>query len=186
MKVLSDNGLESVKWLVATYTKQVSIMVQTVRRPEEILAYRSLRQILVSKPKELWTAGPTDSVLTALQTMGDKNVGLIVVLDQRRLVGVISERDCVRRAVLAQKPLETTPVSDIMTRQVVTVDFAHTFADCMRLMHQHGIRHLPVVDGGNVIAVVSVRDLLREAVAHNAKIIAELELERLSIFTSMA
>ena len=63
---------------------------------------------------------------------------------------------------------------------------SHTFADCLRLMHQHGIRHLPVVDSGNVIAVVSIRDLLREAVAHNARIIAELERERLTMFTSMA
>jgi CBS domain-containing protein len=160
-------------------------MAQTIRRPEEILAYRSLHQILVSKPKGLWTARPADSVVTALQTMADQKVGLIVVLDQTRLVGVVSERDCLHRAVLKRRPLETTPVSEIMTHEVVTVDFAQTFADCMRLMHQHGIRHLPVVDRGNVIAVVSVRDLLKEAVAHNAKIIAELELERLSIFTSM-
>jgi CBS domain-containing protein len=160
-------------------------MAQPIRRPEEILAYRSLHQILVSKPRELWTARPADSVVTAIQTMADKKVGLIVVLDQRRLVGVVSERDCLHRAVLRGRPLETTPVSEIMTHEVVTVDFAQTFADCMRLMHQHGIRHLPVVDRGSVIAVVSVRDLLKEAVAHNAKIIAELELERLSIFTSM-
>jgi CBS domain-containing protein len=160
-------------------------MFQSIRRPEEILAYRTLQQILVSKPKELWTVGPADPVLTALQRMADKDVNLIVVLDQRRLVGVVSERDCARRAVLAKKPLETTPVSDIMTREVVTVDFSHTYADCLRLMHQLGIRHLPVVDRGNVIAVLSIRDLLREAVAHNAKIIAELELERLGMFTSM-
>jgi CBS domain-containing protein len=160
-------------------------MVQTVRRPEEILAYRTLQQILASKPKELWTAGPADTVPAALQTMADKDVGLIVVLDQQRLVGVVSERDCARRAVLAKKPLETTPVSGIMTRDVVTVDSAHRYVDCLRLMHQHGIRHLPVVDRGNVIAVISIRDLLREAVVHNAKIIAELERERLSIFTSM-
>jgi CBS domain-containing protein len=72
-----------------------------------------------------------------------------------------------------------------MTQDVVTVDLAQTFADCLRLMHQHGIRHLLVMDGGQVVAVVSIRDLLREAVAHNAKVIAELERERLSIFTSM-
>ena len=161
-------------------------MLQTIRRPEQILAYRSLQEILVSKPRELWTALPTDSVFSALQTMADKNVGFIVVLDQMRLVGVVSERDCVLRAVLAGKPLGTTPVSDIMTHEVVTVDIAQMFADCMRLMHQNRIRHLPVVERGIVIAVVSVRDLLREAVAHNAKIIAQLELERLSIFTSMA
>jgi CBS domain-containing protein len=73
-----------------------------------------------------------------------------------------------------------------MTREVVTVDSSHTYGDCLRLMHQHGIRHLPVVDGSNVIAVLSIRDLLREAVAHNARVIAELERERLTMFTSMA
>ena len=102
------------------------------------------------------------------------------------LVGVVSERDCARRVVLAKKPPETTPVADIMVREVVTVDLSHTFADCLRLMHQHGIRHLPVIDSGKAIAVVSIRDLLSEAVAHHAKIIAELERERLTIFTSMA
>jgi CBS-domain-containing membrane protein len=127
-----------------------------------------------------------NNVAGALQTMADQDVGLVVVLDQQRLVGVVSERDCARRAALARKPLETTPVSDVMTREVVTVDFTHTYADCLRLMHQHAIRHLPVVERGNVIAVVSIRDLLREAVAHNSKIIAELERERLSLFTSMA
>jgi CBS domain-containing protein len=88
--------------------------------------------------------------------------------------------------VLARKSPETTPIADIMVRQVITIDLAHTFADCLRLMHQHGIRHLPVTDKGKVVAVVSIRDLLSEAVAHHAKIIAELERERLTIFTSTA
>ena len=73
-----------------------------------------------------------------------------------------------------------------MIRDVVSVDLKHTFADCLRLMHQHGIRHLPVVENGKAIAVVSIRDLLSEAVAHHAKVIAELERERLTIFTSTA
>ena len=159
-------------------------MTQALRRPEEILAYRSLRQILVAKPKGLWSAAPGDSILSAMQKMADKNVGVLVVLDGDRLVGIVAERDCIRKAVIVRKSLET-PVSDIMVREVVTVDLSHTFADCLRLMHQHGIRHLPVVDAGRVIAVVSIRDLLRESVTHNAKIIAELERERLSMFTSM-
>jgi len=161
-------------------------MFQAMRRPEEVLAYRTLRQILVAKPKGLWTVARNDSVLTALQLMTDKNVGVLIVLDQDKLVGVVSERDCVRRAVLAGKSLESTKVGDIMVRDVVTVPVEHTFADCLRLMHQHSVRHLPVIDGGRVIAVVSIRDLLREAVTHNAKIIAEVELERLTMFTSMA
>jgi CBS domain-containing protein len=71
-----------------------------------------------------------------------------------------------------------------MIRNVVTVDIGHTFADCLRLMHQHSIRHLPVVDNGKTVAVVSIRDLLSEAVVHNAKVIEELERERLTVFTS--
>ena len=71
-----------------------------------------------------------------------------------------------------------------MVRNVITVDLSHTFADCLRIMHQNRIRHLPVVDSGEVIAVISVRDLMSEAVSHHAKIIEQLERERLTIFTS--
>ena len=161
-------------------------MENPIRRPEEILAYRTLRQILASRPRDLWSVGPTDSVLGALQIMNDKNIGFLPVLEGNRLVGVVSERDCARKAVLAGKPLEATTVADIMVRDVVTVDPTHTFGDCLRLMHRHGIRHLPVIEGGKVVAVVSIRDLLGEAVAHNAKIIAELERERLTMFISTA
>ena len=159
-------------------------MDNPIRRPEEILAYRSLRRILASKPEALWTVAPADSVLTAQQMMADKDIGLVVVMDGSNLAGVLSERDCARRVLLARKSPESTPVADIMVRNVVTIDAEHTFADCLRLMHKHSIRHLPVVDNGKVIAVVSIRDLLSEAVAHNAKIIEKLELERLTIFTS--
>jgi CBS domain-containing protein len=118
--------------------------------------------------------------------MADKDIGLLVVMERDKLVGVLSERDCARRVLLAKKSPESTSVADIMVRNVVTIDAEHTFADCLRLMHQHGIRHLPVVDHGRVIGVVSIRDLLSEAVRHNAKIIEELERERLTIFTSTA
>jgi CBS domain-containing protein len=155
-----------------------------VRRPEEILAYRSLRRILASKAEALWTVAPADSVLTAQQMMADKDIGLVVVMEGSKLAGVLSECDCARRVLLARKSPESTPVADIMVRDVVTIDAEHTFADCLRLMHKHSIRHLPAADNGKVIAVVSIRDLLSEAVAHNAKIIEKLELERLTIFTS--
>jgi CBS domain-containing protein len=162
------------------------IMDQPIRRPEEILAYRSLRQILASKPRNLWSVGPADTTLSALQIMSDKNIGCVVVMDRNVLVGIVSERDCVRRVVLAKRSPETTAIAEIMTRDVITVDLSHTFADCLRLMHQHGIRHLPVVDNGKPITVVSIRDLLSEAVTHHARIIAELERERMTMFTSTA
>jgi CBS domain-containing protein len=157
-----------------------------MRQPEEILAYRSLQEILKPKPKALWSVAPTDSVLKALEIMADKDIGFVVVLKGEEIVGVLSERDCARRLALARKAPEATPVADIMVRDVVKVDLARTFADCLRLMHQHSIRHLPVIDRGKVIAVISIRDLLSEAVAHHAKIIDELERERLTIFTSTA
>lgn len=161
-------------------------MDHPIRRPEEILALRPLRQVLASKPRDLWTVAPTDSVLSALQIMSDRDVGCVVVLEHGALVGIVSERDCARRVVLAKKSPETTPIADIMVRNVVTADPSHTFADCLRLMHQHGIRHLPVIEGGRPVTVISIRDLLGEAVAHHARIIAELERERMTMFTSMA
>ena len=78
-------------------------MDHPLRRPEEILAYRSLRQILAAKPKALWTVGPKDSTLSAMHLMAEKNIGLVVVVENRAIVGVLSERDCVRRLVLAGK-----------------------------------------------------------------------------------
>ena len=161
-------------------------MGNPLRHPGEILAFRPLREILASKPRPLLSIGPLESALSAVQVMADNDIGFLVVLDRNAIVGVLSERDCARRLVLERKPPETTPVSDLMVRDVVSVGPAHTFADCLKLMHQHGIRHLPVIDREKPVAVVSIRDLLGEAVAHHARIIAELERERLTIFTSTA
>ena len=161
-------------------------MNPALRRPEEILAYRSLRQILGPEPWSLWTVGPADSVLTAFRIMADKNIGFLVVAEQGAIVGVLSERDCVRYVVVAQKPLETTPIADVMIGDVVTVELDRTFVDCLRLMHRHRIRHLPVVVDQRPVAVISIRDLLSESVRHHEKLIDELERERLTVFTSMS
>ncbi|SRR6266566_5965240 len=161
-------------------------MDHPLRRPEEILAYRPLKQILAAKPKALWTVGPRDNALSAMQLMADKNIGLLVVMENKAVVGVLTERDCVRRLVLAGKSPEATPVTDIMVRNVVKADIANTFAHCLKLMHEHHIRHLPVIEDGVAIGVISIRDLLREAVAHHAKVISELERERMTMLTSTA
>ena len=161
-------------------------MVQSLRRPEEILAYRPLRQVLTAKLGALWTVGPRDNVLSAMRLMADKNIGLLVVMENQAIVGVLSERDCVRRLVLAGKSAEATPVADIMVRDVVKADIGSTFAECLKLMHSHRVRHLPVTEDGIVIGVISIRDLLSEAVAHHARVIGELEKERLTMVTSTA
>jgi len=121
-----------------------------------------------------------------MQLMAHKHVGFLIVLEHGKMVGVVSERDFARRLLLAKKPPETTQVAEIMTREVISVDLTRKFADCLGLMHAHGIRHLPVIDKGKPIAVVSIRDLLSEAVTHHSKVIAELERERLTFFTSTA
>jgi len=161
-------------------------MHRPIRRPEEILAYRSLQTIIASKPAAVWSVAPPDSIQAALQLMSDKDTGFLVVLDRGGLVGVLSERDCARRVALAGKSPAVTTVAEIMVRTVVTASLAFTFADCLKLMHDNKVRHLPVVDGSKVVAVVSVRDLLSEAVAHHARIISELERERMMMLTSMA
>jgi len=112
--------------------------------------------------------------------------GLVVVLNGNELAGVLSERDCVRQGLAAGKALDAITVSQIMVRDVVSVDLQHTFADCLRLMHARGIRHLPVMRNNRVVAVISVRDLMGEAVEHHRRVISELERERLTIFTSTA
>ena len=161
-------------------------MDHPLRRPEEILAYRSLKELLTAKEMVLWTVGPKDSALTAMRLMADKNIGFLVVMEQGAIVGVLSERDCVRRLVLAGKSPEASPVADVMTRDVIKADLSHKFVDCLRLMDTHRIRHLPLVENGTAIGVISVRDLLREAVAHHAKVIDELERERMTMLTSTA
>jgi CBS domain-containing protein len=121
-----------------------------------------------------------------MQLMADKNIGLLVVMEHRAIVGVLSERDCVRRLVLAGKSPEATSVADIMVRNVVKADIANSFVDCLKLMHEHQIRHLPVMENDDLVGLISVRDLLSEAVAHHARVISELERERLTMLTSTA
>jgi len=161
-------------------------MDRLIRSPEEILALRPLRRVIGARLGTVWTVGPTDSVLAAARLMTEKDIGFLVVLDRGEMVGVVSERDCTRQVLLARRPPDATPVADIMVRKVITADLTQTFADCLRLMHQHGIRHLPVIDDGIPLAIVSIRDLLSEAVTHHARIIAQLERERMTFFTSTA
>ena len=95
-------------------------MDNPLRRPEEILAYRSLRRILESRTGELWSVAPEDTALSALKIMTDKDIGFLVVLKNGSLVGVLSERDCARKMSLLNRQPDATPVADIMVRDIVT------------------------------------------------------------------
>ena len=163
-------------------------MSATPKHTDELFPYRSLKQILSKRPAgaTVQAVAPDDPATDALQRMAQHNIGLVVVLEGTRLVGVLSERDLARHAGGPQaRPLRDVRVAELMTRDVATVGPDDRMGRCMALMDERGARHLPVVEAGRVIAVISVRDLLREAVAHHEKVLAEMDRERLAAFQAM-
>ena len=153
-----------------------------MRTPEQLLAYQPLKALLDAKAgAPVHAAAPGDSVYQALQRMSEHGIGFLVVLDGGDLAGVVSERDYARKVVLRDRASKDTPVRDIMTTKVVTVTPDRTIPQCIALMHEHGIRHLPVVEGRKVIGVLSVRDLLRAVVEHHERCIRDLEVERMTM-----
>ncbi|MBK7955265.1 MAG: CBS domain-containing protein [Candidatus Accumulibacter sp.] len=161
-------------------------MDNPLKTPEQLLPYRTLKEILADRGGGVHAVGPTDTVLSALQSMAEKHIGFLVVLDDGKLLGVLSERDYARKVVLAGRASHDTLVGDLMTREVVTVSPGDRFGDCMRLLDQHAIRHLPVVESGKVVGVISIRDLLAELVTHHERVIMALERERMTMLQSTA
>ena len=135
-----------------------------IKTPEELLAYRPLKDLLVAKGTAVHAVAPHEPVVVALQRMAERGTGFLVVLEAARLVGVISERDYARKVALQGRSSRDTAVRDIMTSQVVTVTPRDTIPRCMALMDEHGFRHLPVVEDGNLHGVVGIRDVLRSLV----------------------
>ena len=154
---------------------------------EELFPYRRVHEILARRPRNVHAVGPGDPVALALQRMAQHDIGLVVVLEGERLVGVLSERDLARRAGSSEAgSLRDLRVDALMTREVATVGTDATFGDCVALMDAHGARHLPVLEAGRVVAVVTVRDLLREALGHHHRVLAEVDRERLLAFQPLA
>lgn len=122
----------------------------------------TLEQVLRSR--NLATAAPSEPVLTVLRRMTEARVGAIAILDGEELVGIFSERDLMTRVVVAGRDPATTPVERVMTRDVVTADLHESRGDCLAKMQRRGCRHLPVLAEGRVIAMLSMRDLLRDEI----------------------
>jgi CBS domain-containing protein len=156
-------------------------MEQRLKTPEQLLVFKPLKQVLAAKAPGAHAVAPNTPVFAALQLMAEKGIGFLIVLDGEKLVGVFSERDYARKVVLQGKASKDTPVQDIMTRKVISVGPEHTIPQCMALMNQHGFRHLPVTDGGEVIGVLSVRDLLKEIIEHHERLIRNMELEKMTM-----
>lgn len=135
---------------------------------------RTVRQLLGAKAPEVFAVSPDDWVLDAIKLMALKGVGAVLVMQDARLVGIVSERDYARKVVLKDRSSSNTPVRDIMTADVVTVRLGDTVDRCMQIVTDRRIRHLPVIEAGNVVGVVSIGDLVKAVIEDQ-----QLELDQL-------
>ena len=123
----------------------------------------TVKEILAVKGREIVSVRPEATLLAALEVMANKNVGAVLVLDaQGTLQGIFSERDFVRKIIIKGRAMETTLVKEIMTSRVLYVSPETTVSDCMSLMTEKRIRHLPVLEGGKPVGVVSIGDVIKE------------------------
>ena len=135
----------------------------------------TVKQILDSKGHQVYTISPRTTVFEALKQMGEKEVGALAVVDGQRLIGIISERDYARKVILRGRTSRDTLVYEIMTRDVITVDLEHTVEECMALMTERRIRHLPVLVNGRLSGMISIGDLVKAIIAEQQFTIELLE-----------
>ena len=136
---------------------------------------RTVRQLVDAKAHRLLSVAPEQTVYAALSKMAEHDIGALIVLQENKLVGIFSERDYARKIVLDGKTSKLTPISDVMTRKVVCVTADRTADECMALMTEKHVRHLPVVDKKNVLALISIGDVVREMISDQRHTIEQLE-----------
>ncbi len=127
------------------------------------------------KSRELWRITPDSTVLAAIQLMSDKNVGALLVMEGDTLVGLVSERDYTRNVVLKGKSSKGTPVSEVMTVDVSCVTPEHSVEKCLQIMTEKRIRHLPVLENGNVVGIISIGDLVKWIILAQNALIDQLD-----------
>ena len=125
---------------------------------------RTVRQLLEAKSPAIHAIRPEAPVLDAIRLMAEAHIGAVLVMDGPRLVGILSERDYARKVVLQGRSSADTPVSEIMTSNVLTTWSLDTSDRCMQTMTEHRIRHLPVIDGDEVVGIVSIGDLVKAVI----------------------
>jgi len=135
----------------------------------------TVRRLLQIKGHTVWTAGPDDTIQTVLQIFADHNIGALPVVDGGMLVGIVSERDYVRKLCLQGKANLELPVREFMTEKVFFVRPDQTIEDCMALMTDKHIRHLPVLDDSRLIGIISIGDVVKEVISDREFIIQNLE-----------
>ncbi len=136
---------------------------------------KTVGQLLDAKGAEVWTIGPNASVYEALQQLAEKNVGALVVVNDGKVCGIISERDYARKIVLMKRDSRDTKVAEIMTADVKTITRDRTVSECMTTITERHIRHLPVVEGNELVGLISVGDVVKAVIAEQAFLIQQLE-----------
>jgi len=134
-----------------------------------------VNHLLDRKGRQIISIGPEDSVLDAIKLMAEKGIGALVVMQDDRLLGIMSERDYARKVILKGRSSQSTRVADIMTVDVVTAAAHQTVNDCMNVMTNKKIRHLPVVEDDAVIGVISIGDLVKAIISDQQEAIEQLE-----------
>ena len=127
------------------------------------------------KTAAVWSIRPNAMVIDAIRLMDEKNVGALPVVDNGKLVGIVSERDYTRKVILKGRSSKETPVSDIMTAQVLTVTSSDSAIECMRIMTEKRVRHLPVLEGTNLVGILSIGDVVNWLLSAQAATIDDLE-----------
>ena len=135
----------------------------------------TVRQLLDGKGHRVWSIAPDASVFAAIQEMAQREVGALVVMEHDALVGIVSERDYARKVILRGHSSHDRRVADIMTKDVVAAGPGDSVERCMAVMTERRIRHLPVVDEGRTIGMISIGDLVRTVIAEQQFVIAQLE-----------
>ncbi|WP_427312191.1 CBS domain-containing protein [Cupriavidus sp. H39] len=137
---------------------------------------KTARQVLESKPSQaIYSIPPTATVYAALQLMAEKGIGALLVIEHGEIKGILSERDYARKVILMQRTSRETLVRDIMTTAVIYVSANQTTDECMALMTRHRLRHLPVMQGDELIGMLSIGDLVKDIISEQQFIIEQLE-----------
>lgn len=143
--------------------------------PSSMTINATISEILQNKPATVWSIGPDATVYEAIQFMAEKNIGALPVLEEGKLVGVVSERDYTRKVAIKGRQSRETKVREIVSSPVISVAPDQSVEDCMRLMTDHRVRHLPVLEGEKMVGLVSIGDLVNWIITAQSAAIQQLQ-----------